>query len=752
MKLSKNKLFTIFGIILLLILAQNIFPQVREYKVHNRGILWQTVYNNGVIGRPFSNWMDAITKFPSPVLMWPGGSQTILDGIEYDGQHCSLGGGLYFGAYDEDGNWIIAVCGGIGTGSNTVPTIGRWNFPIEFYEIDNYPILEDGSLNPDYDPDEAEQIIVAKWATSIGLTVTRTSRQWSYPDYNDMIIYEYEIVYTGDTDGDESTIEMDDEKLTDVIINYMDSFAPSMYGFIRNYGSWITRPGILQGDLYAFFDSDYVLHYTMDLSFKKDTLIAGKPEPTYFREFAETGQNGGGLCSPQAAGYCVLHWSTDHLAVVDMENPDRNESRYGDPEISNIEKAPKPYDENGHVLQPWTIAGQQGWLSESNVTQSKTWAGVVINAIDRGMIGGFYNETYPNEKWWYRPKGMKPQRAKTFLTRTTGWGPYVLHKGDTIRFAVAEVVGYGAEGGKLVDGGFYNIGQLEPAQDWHKKIVAQNGENTSDYLDEFGYPDFVDSEVRNIQQVAHKAFEAYVGHELPYSRQIAEHPIWPEDTPKKGRYTIPVPPPAPVINVENTAYGDVKITWTKAPEEFTHPRLTGELVEYRVYRSYSYIGPWKLLGIVEKGSNLNSEGLYEFYDTDETFKVGDDGYYAVTSVDENGNESGKPNIVYHKKNVGPVEKLGKVYVTPNPFYVESGFTGIGTEKMIGFYGLPKKCTIRIYSLGGQLVQTIEHDDPSYSHTWMQVSNNRQDIASGVYIYVVTTPEGEQTTGKFVVIK
>jgi hypothetical protein len=46
-----------------------------------------------------------------------------------------------------------------------------------------------------------EEIITAAWATPLGVTVRRTSRAWSYPDYDDLIIYEYELQYTGDTDA-----------------------------------------------------------------------------------------------------------------------------------------------------------------------------------------------------------------------------------------------------------------------------------------------------------------------------------------------------------------------------------------------------------------------------------------------------------------------------------------------------------------------------------------------------------------------
>jgi hypothetical protein len=96
--------------------------------------------------------------------------------------------------------------------------------------------------------------------------------------------------------------------------------------------------------------------------------------------------------------------------------------------------------------------------------------------------------------------------------------------------------------------------------------------------------------------------------------------------------------------------------------------------------------------------------------------------------------------------------MEKVYAVPNPFIVKSGFEGHGQDNAIGFYGLPEKCTIRIYSYAGQLVETIEHDSPVYSTAWFQVTRNNQDIASGIYFYVVTTPSGETATGKLVIVK
>ena len=199
---------------------------------------------------------------------WPGRSKTIVDGIEYDGQHNSLGGGIHI-AVNYPGslgykNKKFAFCGMIGDGGPET-SVGVWTFPISFYEVQNYPLLDDGSLNPDFDPNEAEQIIYAKWATSVGLTVQRTTRSYSYPDYDDIVFHEYEFEFTGNTDMDPSTIEMDTvDTLVDVLIYFAQSFAPSMYGYQRHYNQWKWKPGIFKGDNWASFDSDYWLAFNMD--------------------------------------------------------------------------------------------------------------------------------------------------------------------------------------------------------------------------------------------------------------------------------------------------------------------------------------------------------------------------------------------------------------------------------------------------------------------------------------------------------
>jgi hypothetical protein len=97
-----------------------------------------------------------------------------------------------------------------------------------------------------------------------------------------------------------------------------------------------------------------------------------------------------------------------------------------------------------------------------------------------------------------------------------------------------------------------------------------------------------------------------------------------------------------------------------------------------------------------------------------------------------------------------------VYVIPNPLIVTSGLSGSDPSGEIGdriqFVGLTKRCTIRIFSYTGQLINTIEHNSETYGNPWYQLSINNQIIASGVYYFVVEDREsGAMSSGKFIVI-
>ncbi len=108
-----------------------------------------------------------------------------------------------------------------------------------------------------------------------------------------------------------------------------------------------------------------------------------------------------------------------------------------------------------------------------------------------------------------------------------------------------------------------------------------------------------------------------------------------------------------------------------------------------------------------------------------------------------------------------------VYCYPNPYRIDGNYRGRGLENRgnelpvsrsgtIYFANLPDRCTISIYTLDGDLVRRIEHDEPEGSgtasvHRWNLITRNTMWVVSGLYYWVVESAYGSQI-GKLVIIK
>lgn len=123
--------------------------------------------------------------------------------------------------------------------------------------------------------------------------------------------------------------------------------------------------------------------------------------------------------------------------------------------------------------------------------------------------------------------------------------------------------------------------------------------------------------------------------------------------------------------------------------------------------------------------------------------------------------------------------LSKVRVVPNP-YIASSFLDLSTtQRRIDFVNLPDRCTIRIYTLGGNLVNVLNHigsnrsgwgnytdwdrltlsepkvmtgyDNHGGTEPWNLRNRFGQTVASGLYFFHVTDQRGKTHTGKFYII-
>ncbi len=104
--------------------------------------------------------------------------------------------------------------------------------------------------------------------------------------------------------------------------------------------------------------------------------------------------------------------------------------------------------------------------------------------------------------------------------------------------------------------------------------------------------------------------------------------------------------------------------------------------------------------------------------------------------------------------------LDKIAVVPNPYVGAASWeplnlfrTGRG-ERRIQFINLPAVCTIRIYTVSGNLVATLRHDAEidNGQEPWDLVSKDGMDISYGIYIFHVDAPGIGEKIGKFAVVK
>jgi len=97
--------------------------------------------------------------------------------------------------------------------------------------------------------------------------------------------------------------------------------------------------------------------------------------------------------------------------------------------------------------------------------------------------------------------------------------------------------------------------------------------------------------------------------------------------------------------------------------------------------------------------------------------------------------------------------LDDIRVVPNPYFVgySARIETSAGQSVLEFQQVPGVCTIRIYSLAGDLVKTIEHNDGTGTARWDLQAEGQRLVASGIYLYHVESEFGEHL-GRFAVVK
>jgi len=94
----------------------------------------------------------------------------------------------------------------------------------------------------------------------------------------------------------------------------------------------------------------------------------------------------------------------------------------------------------------------------------------------------------------------------------------------------------------------------------------------------------------------------------------------------------------------------------------------------------------------------------------------------------------------------PAYSLADAYVFPNPYKPSELAT-----KEVTFVNLASVCRIKIFTLTGDRVKTIIENDGDGKATWDVKNEDGQDVASGLYLYVIESDK-DVKQGKLIVIR
>lgn len=255
---------------------------------------------------------------------------------------------------------------------------------------------------------------------------------------------------------------------------------------------------------------------------------------------------------------------------------------------------------------------------------------------------------------------------------------------------------------------------------------------------------------------------------------------------KSKNFRVPSPPPSPVLRVATTNH-EVSLDWTPLagsinPETYTDPNrgdtITYPFEGYRLYRSTkSADGPWTLLAEydVVDGTGFNTGLQYTYKDAGLLNNV--EYYYTVTAFSQpdkvinfaSQESSQSTNAKVIVPGTAPPATVGEVAAVPNPYRGDIAYSSYNPpwerplgnrpwwmeqDRRIQFINLPPQCTITIYTLAGDKVNTLSHSDLSRGYEdWNLTSSIGQAVSSGIYLFTVEDRvNGKVQVGKFVIIK
>ena len=676
----------------------------QEFRMHKIGNLWDTFYDHSA-----RTW-NLVNGIPHAyIMLWPANRHVDRpwQRLRFDGPQVGGGAGYWIGArnwVDTEGNKHSKYVSELGFWYSDIENIGIPVYIRKYTRRTPPKVVVDGlqtsppfpvNTGDELDPDiPSHEVIENVTRTNMGVDLKRRTYAYQNHHFRNLILIETVFTNTGNVDRDEE-VELKGQNLQDV---YFDTSIRPM----------ISKEGARVQGYPAWWGSEYMEYYGEDY----EDFVAGDQSADSLKVF--------------------YAWDADETERTpnadDYGNPDPETGQWLSPQYVGLAALYADESTTNKVNDPAQPVSAR-WIG-FKATPSTSKQGNGIPAMYDFMTKG--HRPSPKELGLQNTGLGGERQANLHLS----YGPYQMDAGDSVRIVHAEVVN-GVSFDKTAEfGAEYKAAKEAGNLDSFTWTDPTTGETYSGYEAKKA---ILQTGVDSVHQTAWKA------------KWLVEHD-----------FNAPDPPMPPSLNVQSSG-GKIVITWGDEPELEPDPDTGVQDFEgYRLYRAKgSYAeGNWQMI-------YEGTDNRYE--DTDAVRGVAY--YYYITAYDDGSQNTwginpgekleSSPFLAMTTKPAfrlkEPENSLSMVDVVPNPFNL-SATQFPGEPNKILFANLTPYCTIRIYTMSGDLVKTLEHTSGSGEESWDQVTSSNQYLASGIYIYHIVArdengdPTGEETTGKFIIVR
>ena len=597
---------------------------------------------------------------------------------------------------------------------------GRSNYypgaapPIEEpVEIHNYAGGKYMDANKDHFP---EEIIVSKWTTERGITVTRKAYAWSYPDYDDFVIVEHIFENTGDANGDGIADSGLPVQLNDTYFVFVNSFAVAQAGHVSR------------------FSSGNYGNYRNEV---RDDWFVYTGAPNY--------------SGPHSAAKMAYQWDGDSpfTTIDDTGEPFSSELATRLPAYSETEGELMAFQYVGVAPLDYTppFANDPGEIYIAPKQMEQPFAGHWWEAFDTQNSEEPTNQVNSDQEIYEAftaPNRDNPSEVKGLLNSQT-YGPYDLGPGDKAKIVLAYVLGSGAEAQGMdlyewaIQGRQDQLAAGEQALFNHlsrAQFAYDNGFDIPDAPPDVAFT--VESNPQGNLQLSWRASVEQSPNPDYGTADIAGYRVYQSSVREIGPWTlledIPVGDPNP--NTPNSS-------------------LNNGIYTYADTRSAAGFEYWYAVTTYASGKSSWTNGISTMSNLS---KIEQDRLKLGLESGKGGESQRTPlsKVPFVPSTDAKDQLQDLVRVVPNPFRADDVHKYSGSDR-VRFVNVPRKARINVFSLSGDLVAQFEHDGPDRGEVNWRLLLNRSvtgPVSSGIYYFVVESlvSPGQTQSGTFVIIK